>query len=140
MAEFTNVAPQTVLENQNVVFSETAVCGGRGIIHREGSGIVQLRGVTSQCRAQYKVEFGANIAIPDGGTVGPISLAIAIDGEPLGSATMIVTPAATGDLWNVSAAVFVEVPACCCVTVAVRNTSDQPILVQNANLIVQRTA
>lgn len=140
MAEFTNVAPQTVLENQNVVFSETAVCGGRGIIHREGSGIVQLRGVTSQCRAQYKVEFGANIAIPEDGTVGPISLAIAIDGEPLGSATMIVTPAATGDLWNVSAAVFVEVPACCCVTVAVRNTSDQPILVQNANLIVQRTA
>lgn len=140
MAEFTNVALQTVAANQNVLFSETPVCGGRGVIHREGSGIVQLRGVTSQCRAQYKVEFGANVGVPTGGTVDAISLAISIDGEALGSATMIVTPAAVEDLWNVSAAVFVEVPACCCVTIAVQNTSTQPILVQNANLIVARTA
>ena len=94
MAEYTNIALQTVAAGQNVVFTETPVCGGRYITHREGSGIVTLRGITNQCRARYKVSFGGNVAIPAGGTVAPITLAIALAGEPLGSATMIETPAA----------------------------------------------
>lgn len=84
--------------------------------------------------------FGGNIAIPTGGAVGPISLAIAVEGEPLGSATATVTPAAVGDFFNVFAAVFVEVPRGCCVTVAVRNISTETIEVSNANLIVERVA
>lgn len=140
MAEYTNVAAQTVAAGANVIFTETPVCGGRNIVHREGSGIVSLRGITSQCRALYKVSFGGNVAVPTGGTVGPISLAISLEGEPLGSATMIVTPAAVEDLWNVFAAVFVEVPCGCCTTVGVENTGADPITVQNANLIVERMA
>lgn len=140
MAEYTAVLLQEVAAGQNVLFTETPVCGGKGIIHREGSGIVTLRGLTNGCRARYKVTFGANIAIPEGGTVGEISLAVAIDGEPLGSATMIVTPAAVEEFFNVSASVYIEVPCSCCVTIAVENTSDQPINVQNANLIVERVA
>lgn len=110
------------------------------IVHREGAGIVTLRGQTNQCRARYKVVFGGNIAIPTGGAVGPISLAIAVEGEALGSATATVTPAAVGDFFNVFAAVFVEVPRGCCVTVAVRNISTETIEVSNANLIVERVA
>ena len=64
MAEFTNVALQTVAAGQNVVFTETPICGGQGIVHRDGSGVVTLRGLTNQCRARYRVSFGANIAIP----------------------------------------------------------------------------
>ena len=140
MAEFTNVALQTVAAGQNVVFAETPICGGQGIVHRDGSGVVTLRGLTNQCRARYRVSFGANIAIPTGGTVAPISLAIALSGEPLGSATMIETPAAVEEFSNVYASVFVDVPRGCCLTVAVENTSAEPISVQNANLIVTREA
>lgn len=140
MAEFTNVALQTVAAGQNVVFTETPICGGQGIVHRDGSGVVTLRGLTNQCRARYRVSFGANIAIPTGGTVAPISLAIALSGEPLGSATMIETPAAVETFSNVYASVFVDVPRGCCLTVAVENTSAEPISVQNANLIVTREA
>lgn len=137
--EITNVALQTVASQANVLFSETAVRDCRGqVVHREGSGIVTLRG--AQNRARYKVSFGANVAIPEGGTVGPITLAITLDGEPLGSATMIVTPAAAEEFWNVYASVFVEVPCGCCVTIGVRNISPDPIDVQNANLIVERVA
>lgn len=137
--ELTNVALQTVAANGNVLFNETPVRDCRGqIVHRAGSGIVTLRG--AQNRARYKVSFGANVAIPTGGTVAPITLAITLDGEPLGSATMIVTPAAVGDLWNVYASVFVDVPCTCCVTVGVRNISTDPVDVQNANLIVERVA
>ncbi len=138
MSEFTYGALQTVAAGQGVLFNETPVCSGVGIVHREGSGIVTLRGVTNQCRARYKVSFGANIGVPTGGTVGPVSLAIAIDGEPLPSATMIVTPAAAGDFFNVFAAVFVDVPRGCCVTVSVRNVTAAEVDVQNANMIVTR--
>lgn len=137
--ELTNVALQTVAPQANVLFAETPVRDCRGqIVHREGSGIVTLRGAPNGAR--YKVSFGANVAIPTGGTVGPISLAITIDGEPLGSATMIVTPTVVDAFFNVFGAVFIAVPCSCCVTVAVRNIGADPVDVQNANLIVERVA
>lgn len=141
MAEFTASAAQAVVENQNIVFSTTPVASPRCIAHREGSGIVTLRGLTNcACRARYRVSFGGNIAIPAKGTVGAISVSLAIDGEPLLASTAIITPAAAEQYGNVSLDTYVEVPAGCCATVAVRNTSDQTINVQNANLIVTREA
>lgn len=140
MAEFTGVFVQQVAAGQNVLFNETPVCGSNCIVHREGAGIVTLRGITNQCRARYKVSFGGNIAIPTGGTVGPISVAISLDGEALGSATATVTPTAVEEFFNVFTAVFVEVPRGCCVTVGVKNVSNpaQTIEVENANIIVER--
>ena len=140
MAEFTNSATALVAAGQNVPLTETAVAGNCSIVHREGAGIVTLRGLTNQCRARYKVSFGANIAIPTGGTVEAISLAIAVNGEPLVSATAIVTPAAVGDYWNIFVSANVDVPRGCCLTVAAENTSGQAINVANANMIVERVA
>lgn len=133
-------ALQEVGENQNVLFTDTVVCGNCSIIHRTGSGLVTMRGLTNQCRARFRVFFSGNIAVPTGGTAGEISLAISIDGEPVGSSTMIVTPAAVEEFFNVASSVFLDVPAGCCAQVGVRNTSDQAINVQNANLIVERVA
>lgn len=111
------------------------------MVHRNGSGLVTLRGLTNcQCRARFRVSFGGNIAIPTGGTVGPISLAIAVDGEPIASTTMIYTPAAVEQYGNVFSAIFIDVPKGCCGKVSVRNTSTIPIDVQNANLIIERVA
>ena len=138
MAEFTNVFVQQIAANGNAVFSETPVSGSNCIVHRDGSGIITLRGMTNQCRARYKVVFGGNIAIPTGGAVGPISVAIAVEGEALGSSTAVVTPAAVEDFFNVFAAAFIEVPRGCCVTVAVKNTSTETIELENANVIVER--
>ena len=138
MAEFTNVFVQQIAANGNAVFSETPVSGSNCIVHRDGSGIITLRGMTNQCRARYKVVFGGNIAIPTGGAVGPISVAIAVEGEALGSATAVVTPAAVEDFFNVFTAAFIEVPRGCCVTVAVKNTSTETIELENANVIVER--
>lgn len=140
MAEFTGVFVQQVAAGQNVLFNETPVCGSNCIVHREGSGIITLRGQTNQCRALFKVVYGGNIAIPTGGTVGPISIAISVDGEALGSATATVTPTAVGDEFNVFAAALVEVPRGCCVTVGVKNVSNpaQTIEVENANIIIER--
>lgn len=138
MAQYTNVFVQQIAANANAVFSETPVAGSNCIVHREGSGITTLRGITSQCRARYLVTFNGNIAIPTGGTVGPISIAIALEGEPLGSATATVTPAAVGDEFNVSMSAYVDVPKGCCVTVSVKNVNAQTIELQNASMIVTR--
>ena len=138
--EIIAVAEQTVLANQNVLFTDTVTCGNCSIAHRSGSGLITLRSTTNQCRARYKVSFGGNIAIPTEGTVEAISIAIAIDGEGIASTTMIVTPAAVEEYFNVFGAIFIDVPKNCCLTASVRNTSTQDILVQNANLIVERVA
>ncbi len=140
MAEFTAVANQTVALNQNVLFTDEPVCGNCSIIHREGSGLVTLRGITKQCRARFRVFFSGNIAVPTGGTVGSISFAIASNGEAINSTNMIVTPAAVGEYFNVAGGVFLDVPAGCCTQVSVRNTSVGAVDVQNANLIIERVA
>lgn len=138
--EITANAIQLIEQGQNALFTETPVCGSNCIKHREGAGIVTLRGITNQCRARYLVSFSGNIAIPAGGTVEEISMAIAIEGESLQSTRMRVTPAATDNYFNVSTSVFVDVPRGCCATIAVENTSTQAINLQNANLIVTREA
>ena len=133
-------AVQTVPANQNVYFTDTVICGNPSMTHRDDSGLVTLRGITNQCRARFMVTFGGNIAVPTDGTVGPISLAIAIDGESVPATTMIVTPAAVEQFFNVKSSVFIDVPRGCCVTISVQNISDEAILVQNANLIITREA
>ena len=138
MAQYTNVFVQQIAANVNAVFSETPVAGSNCIVHREGSGIITLRGITNQCRARYLVTFNGNIAIPTGGTVGPLSIAIALEGEALGSATATVTPAAVGDEFNVAMSAFVDVPKGCCVTVSIKNVNAQTIELQNASIIVTR--
>lgn len=133
-------ALQTVQANQNVYFTDTVICGNASMTHRDDSGLVTLRGVTNQCRARFKVSFGGNVAIPAGGTASPISLALAVEGEAIPGTTMIVTPAAVGDFFNINSSVFIDVPRGCCITVSVKNISTVPINVQNANLIVTREA
>lgn len=148
MAEYSNNVLQTVNPGETIIFTETPVPCRRGLVrHRDDTGNFLLKGYVPRqfgcpCRRQdsanYLVDFGANIAIPTGGTVGAISVAITIDGATIPASTMTVTPAAVEQFFNVSRAINASVWAGCCETIAVRNTSDQPILVQNANIIISR--
>ena len=156
MAEFTQNAVQTVNPNQPVTLNTVIGCPKGYVYHRNGSGIVTLRGVTNNCFARYQVTFNGNIAVPDGGTVGPIAVAIALDGEPLLTSRAIVTPAATAadppttaNFFNVTSTAIINVPKGCCFNVSVENVSESltpattpapPILVQNANFVVSRIA
>ena len=138
--EITANATQTVSAGSNVLFTSTPVKGSCSILYTDGSGLVALRGLTNQCRARFKITFNGNIAIPTGGTVGVISAAIAISGEPVAATNMIVTPAAGENYFNIASVTFVDVPSGCCTDISVKNTSTQNILVQNANLIIERVA
>ena len=139
--EITANAVQEVAAAKNVIFTDTAVQGNSSMVHREGSGLVKLRGLTTcQQRARFKIFFSANIALPTGGTAGPISLAISVDGEPVATTTMTVTPAAVEEYFNVFSSIFLDIPKGCCSQISVENVSGESILVQNANLIVERVA
>lgn len=151
MADYTAAAVQTVNPGESVIFTEAPVPCRRGLVrHRDESGSFLLSGRPSVNVAYgcgcgcgpkslvYPVAFGANIAIPTGGTVGPISLAIAIDGATIPASEMIVTPAAVEEYFNVSRDIGAEVWLGCCETLTVRNTSDQPILVQDASITFGR--
>ena len=158
MAEFTNNAPQLVQPNQQVALNTSIGCPKGYVYHRNGSGIVTLRGITNNCFARYQVTFNGNIAIPSTGTVSPISVGIAINGEPIATSRAVYNPAvvATTDngsdvgYGNVTSTAIITVPKGCCFNVSVENTSPVPttpaganapaILVKNANLTVTRIA
>ncbi len=130
-------AIQTVAVNQDVLFNAVSVAGCPSIIHRQGSGIVTLRGLArNQSRARFRVSFGANIAVPTGETVGPVELTIAINGEGIPSSRMVSTPTAVDAYNNVSADIFIDVPIGCCTQLSIENTGTIPVSVQNANMIV----
>lgn len=140
--EITANAIQTIAQGQNVIFTDTVVPGNPAIMHRPGSGLVKLRGLTScQCRARFKVFFSANIAIPeDGDAPDAIVLVITIDGEPIAVTRMGAVPADVNNYFNVSTETYVDVPAKCCSTIEVVNAEATTMNVANANLIVERVA
>lgn len=143
MAEYVYSALQTVEDGQNVLLQDSIPCNKGYVIHRNGSGLITLRGIVNNpCAsfARYKVAFNGNISIPTGGTAGAISIALAIGGEALQSSKAIVTPTAVDAFFNVTSVANVTVPSGCCVTIAIENTSGTEINVQNANLTVDRTA
>lgn len=138
--ELTNSGTVLLAEGATVPYPETVVQGSPCITHRGNSGSVILRGVTNQCRARYLASYSGNISVPATGTAGEISLAIAVDGEPLESKQMRVTPTATGAYFNVSASAYIDVPKGTSARVSVENTSSQAINVANSTLIVTREA
>lgn len=141
MAEYTSSAEQTVTQNGNVLFTDVVIPGKKCIVHRTGSGLFTLRGITNnRCNAHFLVTYSGNIAIPTGGNVQEISLAISINGEPISSSYMRVVPAAVNDYFNVSKTLDILVPAGCCLTMSIENTSGQSILAESSDLIIQRIA
>lgn len=143
MAEFVNNEIQTVQPNQNVVLYGSIPCNKGYVYHREGSGILTLKGIVnnpSSNFARYQVTFNGNIAVPTDGTAGEISLGIALGGEILQTSKAIATPTAVDSYFNVTSTAIITIPRGCCFSVAVENASDEAINVQNANLVVTRIA
>lgn len=151
MAEYSANASQVVNPGESIIFTDSPVPCTRGLIrHRDDTGSFLLSGYVpnsnGSCNcpccnnksALYLVDFGANIALNTGATVEPISVAISIDGTTLPSSVMTVTPAAVEQYFNVSRAINAEIWRGCCQSISIRNISDQPILVQNANIIFSR--
>lgn len=140
MAEYGYPLEQTIAGGQSAIFYDIEPCAKGYVLHREGSGIVTLRGIAAPCKrfVKYTVQFNGNIAVAEGGTPGEISVAIAINGEPLQTSLAAVTPAAVGNYFNVTSVAKIDVPLGCCTSISIDNTTDpsSSITMRNANLVV----
>lgn len=146
-AEYLANAEQNVSLNNPAIFTASIPCRRGYIYHEDETGVFILRGITDQCFATYQVTFNGNIAIPTGGTVVPIAVAITVNGEPRVTSRTISTPAAVLEYNNVTSTAIIKVPRGCCFSLSVENVAanatDTPapvILMQNANLVINRIA
>ena len=150
MAEYLANALQNVALNGPVLFTASIPCTKGCVYHEDETGIFILKGVTNNCFARYQLTFNGNIAIPTGGAVSPIALAIAVNGETRPTSEAIFTPQAVDEFGNVTATCIVTVPKGCCFSASIRyvdatvgDTAVDPtptIEVQNANLVISRIA
>ena len=150
MAEYLANTTQLVELNQPITFSASIPCAQGNIVHEDETGIFILKGATPNCFARYQVTYNGNIAVPEGGTAGPIAVAIAANGEPRLTSRAIVTPAAVEEYNNVTSTAIITVPRGCCFSVSVRavsglvddaaGTPAPSINVTNSNLVITRIA
>ena len=148
-AEYLANAVQEIALNAPAIFTASIPCRRGYIYHEDETGIFILRGITNQCFATYQVTFNGNIAIPEGGTAGPIAVAITVNGEPRLTSKAVFTPAAAEEFGNVTSTAIIRVPRGCCFSLSVESvpaTTDPtvtpaPVIeMQNANLTISRVA
>lgn len=152
MAEYLANAEQSVALNAPIIFTASIPCRKGYVYHEDETGIFTLRGIVPNqcaCFAQYQVVFNGNIALPEGGTVGAIAVAITVNGEERQTSRAIFTPAAVDEYGNVTSTAIIKVPRGCCFSLSVDSvtadddpaTTPAPIInVQNANLTIARIA
>ena len=150
MAEFLKNDVQSVALNAPILFNASIPCNKGYVYHEDETGVFILRGITSNCFARYQVTFNGNIAIPEGGEVTPIAVALSVSGEPRLTSRAIFTPAAVDEYGNVTSTALITVPKGCCFSLSVEyvdaTTDDATVTptplieVQNANLVINRVA
>lgn len=149
MAEYLANAVQNIALNQPAIFTASIPCNRGCIYHEDETGIFILRGMTNNCFARYQVTFNGNIAIPTGGAVTPIAVALTVNGEPRQTSRAIYVPAAVETYGNVTSTAIITVPKGCCFTLSVRyiaadedpTTTPTPVIeMQNTNLVISRIA
>jgi len=150
MAEYTYNTVQSVAVNNPILFNASIPCNRGYIFHDDESGVFILKGVTNNCFARYQVTYNGNIAVPEGGEVTPMAVAITESGEPRLTSKAILTPQAVSEFGNVTSTAIITVPKGCCFTCSVRyvdaTTDDAtveptPVIeIQNSNLVITRIA
>lgn len=150
MAEYLANALQNVALNGPVLFTASIPCTKGYVYHEDETGIFILRGCTNNCFARYRVTYNGNIAVPDGGAVTPLAVAISVNGEPRVTSQAIFTPQAVGEFGNVTSTAIITVPKGCCFSLSVRYvdatvddaavTPTPTIEAQNSNLVIDRIA
>ena len=150
MAEYLANALQNVALNGPVLFTASIPCTKGYVYHEDETGIFILRGCTNNCFARYRVTYNGNIAVPEGGEVTPLAVAISLNGEPRFTSQAIFTPQAVGEFGNVTSTAIITVPKGCCFSLSVRYvdatvddaavTPTPTIEVQNSNLVIDRIA
>lgn len=142
MAKYITSTDQNVALNNTIPFDIVSIPCNKGCVIPITTGVLTLRsGANNQAR--YDVSVQANIAIPEGGAVTPIAVAITINGVPIPDSVAIVTPVAAEDVWHINTSTPITVPCGCCVSVSaayVDATEDDATVTPTPSIFVRRNA
>lgn len=142
MARYLTATDQNVALNSDIPFDVVSIPCNKGCVVPLAPGILTLKSGANQF-ARYDVTLQGNIAIPTGGAVTPIAVAITLNGVPVADSVAIVTPAAVEDLWHVNTSATITVPCGCCVSVSaayVDATEDDAAVTPTPSIFVRRRA
>ena len=118
MAKYITSTDQNVALNGTIPFDIVSIPCNKGCVVPITTGVLTLKGNTSNRFARYDVTLQGNVSIPTGGAVTPIAVAITLNGVAIPDSVAIVTPAAVGDVWHINTSVTITVPCGCCVSIS----------------------
>lgn len=143
MAKYITSTDQNVALNGTIPFNIVSIPCNKGCVIPITTGVLTLQGSNSNRFARYEVDLQANVAIPTGGAVTPIALAITLNGVAIPDSVAIVTPAAVENLWHISTSAVITVPCDCCVSISaayVDATEDDATVTPTPSIFVRRNA
>lgn len=143
MAKYITSTDQNVALNSTIPFDIVSIPCNKGCVVPITTGVLTLNGSTSNRFARYEVKAQANVAIPEGGAVTPIAVAITLNGVAIPDSVAIVTPAAAEDVWHINTSTTVTVPCGCCVSVSaeyIDATEDDATVTPTPSIFVRRRA
>jgi hypothetical protein len=143
MAKYVTSSDVNVALNGTFPFDIVSIPCNKGCVVPITTGVLTLKGDTTNRFARYEVKVQGNVAIPTGGAVTPIAVAITLNGVALPDSVAIVTPAAVEDLWHVNTSTTITVPSGCCVSVSaayVDGTEDDAAVTPTPSILVRRNA
>lgn len=143
MAKYITSSDVNVGLNNTIPFDIVSIPCNKGCVVPITTGVLTLSGNTSNRFARYNVRVQGNIAVPEGGAVTPIAVAITLNGVPIPDSVAIVTPAAAEDVWHINTSTTITVPCGCCVSVSaeyVDATEDDATVTPTPSIFVRRGA
>jgi len=142
MARYLTSTDQNVALNNTIPFDIVSIPCGKGCVIPITAGVLNLRSGQNQA-ARYNVKVQANVAIPEGGAVTPVAVAITLNGVALPDSVAIITPAAAEDVWHINTESVITVPCGCCLSVSaayVDATEDDATVTPTPSIFVRRYA
>lgn len=142
ISKYLTSTDQNVALNNTIPFDIVSIPCNKGCVIPVTTGVINLRSGQNQA-ARYNVKAQANVAIPEGGAVTPLAVAITLNGVPIPDSVAVVTPAAAEDVWHINTSTTVTVPCGCCLSVSaayVDATEDDAAVTPTPSIFVRRYA
>ena len=143
MAKYITSTDQNVALNNTIPFDIVSIPCNKGCVVPITTGVLTLQGSKSNRFARYEVNLQANIAIPEGGAITPIAIAITLNGVAIPDSVAIITPTAVEEVWHINTSATITVPCDCCVSISaayVDATEDDAAMTPTPSIFVRRRA
>ena len=143
MAEYLTSTDQNVALNGTIPFDIVSIPCNKGNVIPLTTGVLTLKGNTSNSFARYDVRVQANVAVPEDGDLTPIAIGVTINGVVVPESVAIYTPQAVEEYGHINTSIPVTVPCGCCISVSaayVDGTEDDAAVVPTPSILVRRRA